>query len=45
MKTSLDRLPPKTKREELQNFVDIIRSNTFPKTDMIVLFDSHARGD
>ncbi len=44
MKTSLEHLP-EAKREELQDIVDIIRSNTSKKTDMIVLFGSHARGD
>ncbi len=44
MKTSLEHLP-ETKREELHDIVDIIRSSTSKKTDMIVLFGSHARGD
>ncbi len=44
MNTSIDHLP-ETKREELQDIVDIIRNNTSKKTDMIILFGSHARGD
>ena len=44
MKTSLDHLP-EIKQEELQDIVTIILEKTGKKTEMILLFGSHARGD
>ena len=44
MKTSLDHLPG-IKQEELQDIVKIILEKTGKKTEMILLFGSHARGD
>ena len=44
MKTSLEHLP-ELKREELQEIVKIILDKSGKKTEMILLFGSHARGD
>ncbi len=43
MKESLEHLPER-KRGELARIVSIIRKMA-PKTEMIILFGSHARGD
>ncbi len=44
MNISLEHLP-ELKREELQEIVKIILENSTKKTEMILLFGSHARGD